>query len=244
MEDLRLHTGWQGRKRAGTVVPAHSHPHCELVCYLSGSGTTVIGGETHTFTAGTFALIPPEVVHDETHRADGAVLCLGFDWDRPAAVTVAADTDGTVFRLAMSMLEEATLQRSGYREMLRAGLLELRVTLERMRGDVSGPKNFEYVANVLRENYYDRIVLSRLAAQMNLSYDYFQHRFRQCLGLSPQQYLLRCRLDAAKARLAGTEDSCTEIAYRCGFSNCSQFSMLFRRETGMTPLQYRKDVGH
>ncbi|MBO4976774.1 MAG: AraC family transcriptional regulator [Lachnospiraceae bacterium] len=34
--------------------------------------------------------------------------------------------------------------------------------------------------------------------------------------------------------------SCTEIAYRCGFSNSAQFSAMFKREKGISPYQYRK----
>ena len=44
---------------------------------------------------------------------------------------------------------------------------------------------------------------------------------------------------AAQRLLAEGALSCTEIAYRCGFSGSSQFAMLFRRETGMTPTAFR-----
>ena len=45
---------------------------------------------------------------------------------------------------------------------------------------------------------------------------------------------------AAEKLLSGSDESCTGIAERCGFSDSSQFAMLFRRETGITPTGYRK----
>ena len=45
--------------------------------------------------------------------------------------------------------------------------------------------------------------------------------------------------DVCGRLLAEGSLSCTEIAYRCGFSGSSQFAMLFRRETGMSPTAFR-----
>ena len=75
---------------------------------------------------------------------------------------------------------------------------------------------------------------------MNFSYDYFQHRFKEITGYSPQQFLIHRRIEAAQTMLTDNSGNCTEIAQRCGFSNSAQFSALFKRETGYSPQQWRK----
>ena len=77
---------------------------------------------------------------------------------------------------------------------------------------------------------------------MNISYDYFQHKFKELTGFSPQQFLLNQRLLAAKELLQNSRLSCTEIAYRCGFSTSAQFSMLFKTHLGMSPLAFRNSL--
>lgn len=242
MEDIGFITAWKTRKEAGNQVQLHQHNYYELVYYAQGAGMTTIGGEPLEFSARTYALIPPGIGHDECHRIAGEVYCLGFRTEQSIGTILCCDTDGGIFRLVKVILAESVQQQSGYREMIRAKLLELTVTLHRAEasGDMTTPKNFEYVVNYLSENYYEKIVFTELASHLNLSYDYFQHRFRRLIGVSPQRFLLQKRLEAAEEMLTGSQASCTEIAYRCGFSNSSQFSMLFKRENGVTPYQYRQ----
>ena len=242
MDDLGFVTAWKIRKEAGNQVQPHQHNYYELVYYAQGAGMTTIGGEPLEFSARTYALIPPGIGHDERHRMAGEVYCLGFRTERKMKMALRCDTEGAVFRLVKAILTESVQQQYDYREMIRAKLLELTVTLYRAEdsGDMTTPKNFEYVVNYLSENYYEKIVFTELASHLNLSYDYFQHRFRRLMGVSPQRFLLQKRLEAAEEMLTGSQASCTEIAYRCGFSNSSQFSMLFRRENGVTPYQFRQ----
>ena len=101
-------------------------------------------------------------------------------------------------------------------------------------------RNFEYVINYIAQNYHEKITLSSMAEQMHISYDYFQHRFKEIQGESPQQFLVHKRVEAAEQMLLNKTLSCTEIAYRCGFSNSAQFSAMFKREKGISPYQYRK----
>ena len=236
----RLITAWTADRKNGEVIQPHSHDHHELVCYLSGNADGSIGGVPYRTRAGSFALIPAEVPHDERHRADGSVLCIGFLTDRPVARLTADDRDGAVTSIARAILTESIEQRAGYADMLRARLLELLITLARADSDGRELKDLEYIAARLRENGHEKIAFPQLAEQLHLSYDYFRHRFRARFGLSPQKYLLRCRIETARRLLAEGPLSCTEIAYRCGFSGSSQFAMLFRRETGMTPTAFRE----
>lgn len=231
---------WHMDKEPETRVSPHLHNYYELVYYHTGGGETNIRDTCHVFSPRTCVLICPGTVHDEYHRLAGEVYCIGFRTERPLSPLLLRDSDGLLLRLVRDILAESTRQQQGYQDMIQARLLELAVLLSRTDTEVPvAPKNFEYTVNYIRENYYEKIIFSDLARDLHLSYDYFQHRFKQLMGVSPQRFLLENRLEAASRMLRDSETSCTEIAYRCGFSNSSQFSMLFKREKGMTPFQFR-----
>jgi AraC family transcriptional regulator len=82
------------------------------------------------------------------------------------------------------------------------------------------------------------IKLSDLAALLDISQFHFSHLFKQALGTSPYQYLLKQRVERAK-QLLKTERSIMEIALECGFNSHSHLSKQFRQLIGMTPTAYR-----
>lgn len=233
---------WSAFKPKGTQVPLHSHNYYELVYYPKGSGTTKAGSAEYTFSPGTFMLLPPQLPHNESHHTDSEVICLGFLSEADFSAAQFSDPERTVCGLLREMLREASHQDYGYKDILSAKLLELCTRIRRMQQEpAAGTKDFEYIIRYLEENYHERLILSLCARQLNLSYDYFQHRFKALTGLSPQVFLLQQRINAAKQLLERGDLSCTEIAGRCGFSTAAQFSMQFKRSEGISPLQYRKE---
>ena len=82
--------------------------------------------------------------------------------------------------------------------------------------------------------------LDRLAAQAGLSKFYFNRLFKSATGVSPSHHQINLRMDAAKRRLRETKKSVVEIALDVGYANPSHFAQLFRRETGLSPSDYRQ----
>jgi len=238
--DMELFSAWEAERAEGTYIGFHAHEYHELVYYPYGGGVTVLGEEVCAFSENCFAVIPPSVAHDEKHLRAGAVLCLVFSCDAELEKGVKKDTYGAVYRVAKELLAETQMQKRGYADMIRAKLAELCVLIARAEDDRRGEKDFGYVINHLKENYHEHIRLSDCAKQLNISYDYFQHRFKAVMGMSPQRFLLSCRLRAAERMLLDGRLGCTEIAFRCGFSTSAQFSAIFKRENGVSPLEYRK----
>ena len=60
--------------------------------------------------------------------------------------------------------------------------------------------------------------------------------------MTVMEYVLKTRLVMAKELLCKEKTSVTEVAARCGFSGLSYFSRVFKEETGLTPLAYRKQA--
>jgi len=89
-------------------------------------------------------------------------------------------------------------------------------------------------------HYPERIEIPQLAQQVHLSVSQFGRRFQDLYSITPQQYILRVRINAATQALTATDLSIGEIAQNCGFFDQSHFTKQFKRETGSTPLAFRR----
>jgi len=85
--------------------------------------------------------------------------------------------------------------------------------------------------------------LATLAGAARLSKFHFLRVFRRAVGATPHQYLTSIRLRRAAARLRGTTESVTAIAFDSGFADLSTFNASFRATFGQTPSQYRRRGG-
>lgn len=84
--------------------------------------------------------------------------------------------------------------------------------------------------------------LEDLAAQAALSPFYFSRLFKKETGFSPHQYILAARISSAKFLLQSTGGSVKRICFTVGFTSESSFCTAFKRETGLTPSEYRARV--
>jgi len=90
------------------------------------------------------------------------------------------------------------------------------------------------------ENYYFReFSITDLASLFGYSRAYFSTLFLKRTGENPYRYLTKIRMEHAKNFLIETEHTIEEIAYSVGFSCVGRFSELFKKYTGISPLQYR-----
>lgn len=106
--------------------------------------------------------------------------------------------------------------------------------------DVSSSDKFQIVYNYINRNLGNSISIDDLAKEANLSRFYFIRAFKEETGMSPHEYLIHTRVQAAKFYLQATQLTLTEITYKCGFSSESAFSNTFKRITGTTPISFRK----
>src|SRR2546425_8839080 len=72
---------------------------------------------------------------------------------------------------------------------------------------------------------------------------HFARLFKRSTGVPPHRFLVRRRIDAARALLAAQTAPIAEIAQLVGFRTPSHFTTTFRRVTGMTPSAYRSEAG-
>jgi AraC family transcriptional regulator len=109
------------------------------------------------------------------------------------------------------------------------------------RGGLAGWQQ-RRVAEYIEAHVADDISLSQLAELARLSPYHFARAFKQSFGVPPHRYHTARRVEHAKALLAQPDRSVTEIGLQVGFSETSSFSAAFRRLTGNTPTQFRRDL--
>jgi AraC family transcriptional regulator len=111
------------------------------------------------------------------------------------------------------------------------------LTIREFRGGMSKyllRRTIDYMQNNLGTN----LRLSELADNVQMSQWHFCRMFKQSMGISPHQYLLRQRIEAAKKRLMRPNADLLEISTELGFNNRSHFTSIFRRLVGCTPTQF------
>ena len=86
--------------------------------------------------------------------------------------------------------------------------------------------------------------LKELSSELGISYSTFNQLFKLQTGLSPIRYLNQMRIQRAKYKLMRTDLPVKAIALDCGFSSTEYFCGFFRKETGMTPSQFRESNAH
>lgn len=94
----------------------------------------------------------------------------------------------------------------------------------------------------IKHNFERDISLKDIADFVFLSSSYFARAFKEEMGTTPINYLLKVRVERAKELLAETDNKISDIALSVGFSNQQRFNEIFKKFVKMTPLQYRKQV--
>ena len=93
----------------------------------------------------------------------------------------------------------------------------------------------EYIYEHLEHN----LSVTAMAQILQMSPYYFSRLFKQSTGLSPHQYLLKCRVEHAKQLLKTTNLSIAVVATQVGFVDHSHFARHFKRQVGILPRQFR-----
>ncbi len=91
--------------------------------------------------------------------------------------------------------------------------------------------------------YAGSITVDGLASDSGVSTRHFIRRFKAATGDSPLQYLQRIRVEIAKSRLEKTRESVEEITLKVGYENANSFRKLFKKNTGLSPREYRMQFG-
>ncbi len=94
-------------------------------------------------------------------------------------------------------------------------------------------------AKIIIAEQYRTIYPEEVASQICMGYNNFRKVFKDYTGFSPAKYIQMVRLNKVKEALTNTDLPSSRIAFEAGYDNEDYFYTLFRRHTGMTPMEYR-----
>jgi AraC family transcriptional regulator len=170
-----------------------------------------------------------------------------FDGDGVAPDRAGEDTRLSALLLALDReridgYPSGRLFVDGIEHALAATLVRYDGVTPRERRPVNGglaSYRMKRVINFIHDHIESEISLNMLAQIVGLSPSHFCSLFRMTSGTTPHQFVLRCRVEHAKALLGKPNRSILDIALSSGFQTHQHFSRIFRRYVGLSPSVYR-----
>lgn len=141
--------------------------------------------------------------------------------------------------IAIAEAQEANYQQalSGIASYLTSMALYLSRNMDFSKSDIAKQIN---IAKVAIHEDITTITPEKLAELVCMSYSKFRKIFKEYTGFAPSQYIQEVRINMAKEALTNSSKSIKEIALELGYENKDYFFTVFKKVTGMTPVNYRK----
>lgn len=216
-----------------------------LVHYVvSGCGIYQVGERTHYVKTGEMFVIAPGV--ETYYRADETdpwnYIWVGFatesDITAYLSEVISCPEAEKIFH-AMKRCEDYEPGRNLY---LTGRVWELFALLLEQKGG-SRDDYVQQALDCIHAEYMYGITVEAVAHRLNLERTYFSTLFKKQLGISPKQYLLNYRMNAAASLLRQSGIGVSVVANSVGYSDLYVFSKMFKRHFGVAPTQYRTENG-
>ncbi len=97
----------------------------------------------------------------------------------------------------------------------------------------------QLVQDYIENNIEEKMTIEELAKKVSLGRRSFERRFKQATNNSVLEYIQRVKIEAAKRSLETTLKTINEVMYDVGYTDTKAFRDLFKKITGLTPIEYR-----
>ena len=204
----------------------------------SGFGVFKIGEKEYNVGPGEMFVIPPFV--ETYYEADGknpwSYIWIGFTADSELPVSLTDVIRCPKAAGIFSLMKNSISFENGRSAFLLSRLWDLFTLL------LDDEKhNVDYVdtaLDIIHSEYLYDITIERLAVRLGLDHSYFSSLFRKKIGLSPKEYLLNYRMNIAASLMIDHGNSVSVAAYSVGYTDVCNFSKMFKRRYGVSPLKY------
>ena len=109
---------------------------------------------------------------------------------------------------------------------------------------VSTDERMQKAIRYIQQNTNQHLTVGDVADYVGFSKSYFSAYFKKTLGFSVSAFILRCKLEEGRELLQYTDKSISTISEFLCFSSQSHFHTAFKKQFGMTPSEYRKELSH
>jgi transcriptional regulator GlxA family with amidase domain len=91
----------------------------------------------------------------------------------------------------------------------------------------------------IEKNYHDKITIEQLTSMVVLGRRNFERRFKKATANTVVEYIQRVKMEAAKKQLENGRKTVNELMYDVGYSDTKAFRTIFKRVTGLSPIEYK-----
>ncbi len=173
---------------------------------------------------------------------EGTALLRSLLSDRTVCVPL---TEPHTFQRTLQKMIRAFMMRETEYELVCAGHLMVLIALllrsaQTPAKEVRSQNRLEPVLNHMNTYFQEPIDLGLYADMCYVSRTRFVHLFKEQTGVSPYRFQLNLRIDRAKELLENTSYSVDECGQAVGFADSSYFCRIFKKYTGYSPGEYRK----
>lgn len=235
----------------------HWHPNVELLLVTAGEGCCMISQETYELRPGNLVIVNANFPHAIGSKTSIKYDCLIVDTD--FCTQSGLPTEKLRFESLISSEKAAALYREIVREIeaehrfrqagIRAAVLNLMLYLSRNHLDdismnqpraTAANENIKLAMGYIKSHIDQKLTLDVLASEVGLSKYYFLREFKNTTAMTPVEYINSVRCENAKKLLLKEKYTIHEVAQKCGFTNDSYFSKVFRHYTGLLPSEFQK----
>lgn len=226
--------------------------HYLIHCVFQGKGRFRTGGKTFVLGAGQgFLILPGQVtVYTADEQQPWQYHWVGFSGSEAGNIlsqcglSVQRPTfslrDPEETRGCMEELERRFESRAnGFSQLSALYGFFSQLQAEEPAETGSGSQVVDAAVDYMSKNYSYPLPVEAVARRCGVDRSHLFRLFKQYLQTSPQQYLIRLRLERADQLLMGTSLSVGEVASSCGFNDFCHFSRLFKRTYGLPPSARR-----
>lgn len=253
----------------GSFRGIHFHNAIEIVRIDKGIIKCMVGSKTILLKQGELILINRRVLHTLAFNKEPAdITYIQIDIDKYTNEFASnaqqylyefmndihtleykifdnSDKLNDVFNAIESELIEC---KPSYESYVKAYIMYILAHMSRNRllpdyNSISDKKNIIKIMPAIdyaSKHYNTKVYLDDVCKSINIDKYYFCKLFKATLGATYIDYVNFLRIRNAEQRLSDTDDSISEIAFRCGFASIQYFNRLFKKRHGCSPKEYRK----
>lgn len=226
-----------------------------LLMYIQ-SGKLIVNMEYHSqeTDSGHFVLL--DCYRPHGYRTDYGYECLWIHFDGPVArawYEMIVSHLGNIFSIydpypVLNKMMKIYHTFSGG-ETIREALISKQITdiltslilyTPLKTNSHSQANSMEEIISYINEHFMEEVTVDALAKLAMLSPYHFIRTFKKETGFTPHEYLINTRITAARYMLRTTRMSIKDICFQTGFSCESVFCTSFKKNTRLTPAEYRK----
>lgn len=237
-----VHTVGNGQNQNAVNRPEGSHCH-HLLMVAEGEGIFSVGGERFTLSAGEGIFCRSGVPH--AYRPCGEIFrtCWVTFLGAESVLDYYGIKDYFYFKAdsllfgSTKNLEQFCMGNSTVLTRSAAGYSWFTDWLHGCFAP-SAPITVQ-VRRYLEVHFAEPLTLDQIAEAVHMSRYALCHHYKEVCGITVMEQLRKIRIEKAKQMLRLSNTSVEEIGKNCGFESASYFGLLFRKETGHTPKEYR-----